>query len=1010
MVYRYISIILIFNVVCFSTSVEAAEYPTLSSLVEAVIDVPVGSDYNRAYFEIERRIQTGRVTVSQQGIEALNLLLLDTLFNTNDESLRGIARQLVLRFPQAIVGQQLVSYLEDEPQDSLHLADTTEALLVRLHDVSVYEALIEDLQEGTISRKHQVIKRLIELGDARAIDPLRSLITADSADDRLRLSGENAIRQLRFQRDFGISCGFNLPEKALAILGDHGTVVMPWPKNEMYEWYDQEYPFVTTDLIYHTHMILVRAAIDELENLFMKKDLATLSQVWFQECLKQAAAIENDDLKELALDNAALLAVAAVLCGELDLLALDEFQLDQTRRSHVESELSRVRDASYLGFSPLLGVVEDYTEYSLRGRFSASKTAGYFQGQTWLARAVFPVSDDRSTRRALLLVHALLNEKQLRELWLKQDSTIGFIAGPQDDPDVWMYLDLAETVSGKLGPAALLAVLSSEEKLESFRDLASHWSPPKTNISVGLLSKNLIGLRLMGTRSSADSQLFQLLMCDSRWPVTGMQVVAGLLGSERANEHLQKSFGASVQNYIESLSTSAAQGVMHGFMDTHRALFEVPAGLPSVFKTAQWQDKQINASLGAWAETRHAAAPYLKSAHHYEGSSVFSDRFHGYVEPYPEFYRRLKKQAESWHQLFEKLGLYEAIDEEIIATKKELRNKKGRPAATVYDQELNLQRLDRHRWPEFMTILDRLADLSERELGREAQTLNDGIFLKGLGCRLGSLSFNHSSSKVSQEPMSRIINVATEYQSGMVLEAGVGPALAIFVAVPDSNQTIVCRGAVYSYYELILPMFEPLDDKVWSDLSLGGTILGQGPWLAGFPDLFYQPILAREQLQGFSKFNKNQWHANGRYPWQWGNTSFWGTAPWVGGRTRAVDADVLMELAGQNDLDGDLQQFVNRQLALHSDQSKVLQYWRSTLDDLAADDNHKNKVSEDLGSMRLFWGLQAMGVYGETSDLDRLSLLESLIGGLERKRAAWQSSLLWSLEHVRMQAGVSAVQ
>jgi hypothetical protein len=40
--------------------------------------------------------------------------------------------------------------------------------------------------------------------------------------------------------------------------------------NEMYESYPSEYPFVSADLAFHTFMILVRAALDELEQLVLR--------------------------------------------------------------------------------------------------------------------------------------------------------------------------------------------------------------------------------------------------------------------------------------------------------------------------------------------------------------------------------------------------------------------------------------------------------------------------------------------------------------------------------------------------------------------------------------------------------------------------------------------------------------------------------------------------------------------------------------------------------------------
>lgn len=986
-----------------SNPVQAENYSSLTENIQAVRQASGSDESMKALYLLRDRLSLGEISMDSKGATELTHFLLDLAFESEYSVQRMIARQMLVQNPHPAAESRLKKYLETETDDPLKLRDTAIQVLALVHSESVLNLLVEDLQAGQSSTIIKAIKRMVDLGDYRAAESLvalqaDSLLTTRLAEghaERLRqhrnspsdsqalkfgqresrkvlTATTNALNKLQLMHDHGIRCEFNLPAKAMDKLGHQGALVMPWPKNEMYEWYDEKYPFVTTDFIYHTHMILVRAAIDELESLSMKENLGILSAELAQGSLGQAEKLKDKSLKKLALNNAALMLVPAVLCGAMD---LDQLDLDMSLRSMVEAELARIRSAQYHGLSPLLDVEEDYTEYKCAGSGSnRNGEAGFFQARTWLGRAAFPVSSKTKTQRALLLVHATLIDYEVLTRWQDLDALATFLAGSKDDPDVLMYFELAESISGLDGLDAVMDIIHNEKHLAQFMAKAQQWPAPTINTGVNPDRESSLGFRFLGQRSSPDGVIFQELLEEGKWPVSGTQVVNGLFRT-----------GRTIAN---------APGVMTGYVDCHKPLFDLSPDLLPVFKSALWQDKITNSCLGAWAESRHVAAPYLKNAHTYSGLSMMTDGFHGYVEPVPHFYRQLKLQAEAWHKLFVKRDLYPEIEGEMHDN------------GTVTE---NL-RLDSKQWPRFISILDQLADLADREILGKEQTVQDGVFLKSLGKQLRHLSFNHSSMNVAEEPMARIIGVAADYQYGQVLKAGVGHAVPLYVAVPYGEKTIICRGAVYSYHELLLSPQNHLDDHQWGGLSAGQSILDKEPWLAEASELMYQPLLKREELQKLSQFTKEIPHMSlgRRFPWRDEFQSYQGAPPWSGCLANAEDTDILLEMAGTEDLAPKLHLFVNHQLSRFAAQPEVLAYWRSFLDLVGSGQNHRYSMLKDINIMRTFWALQVLAQYGNQSDWNLLRPIEGKFKEFprgNRKYDAWLPALDWSLKYAQQQTG-----
>jgi hypothetical protein len=171
----------------------------------------------------------------------------------------------------------------------------------------------------------------------------------------------------------------------------------------------------------------------------------------------------------------------------------------------------------------------------------------------------------------------------------------------------------------------------------------------------------------------------------------------------------------------------------------------------------------------------------------------------GYVEPVPEFYNRL-------------LALTQMTTD-------------GLDSMNVLDDtsKYRLERLE--------TVLERLVDLSERELANEELTAEDYEFIENFGDELNSV-ISEVDDKAKKTTI--VADVHTDGNTLLVLEEGVGYVDTIVVAykVPD-GRVLVGAGPVMSYYEFKQPMRERLTDEKWREM-LSSKPPEKPEWYANF--------------------------------------------------------------------------------------------------------------------------------------------------------------------------------
>jgi hypothetical protein len=293
----------------------------------------------------------------------------------------------------------------------------------------------------------------------------------------------------------------------------------------------------------------------------------------------------------------------------------------------------------------------------------------------------------------------------------------------------------------------------------------------------------------------------------------GLDVMA-VLGSDRARHWLKQLGDDRYEGYDDELADLTARFAAVNTGDWNRnmywswlyalkALLE-PAGegYPAFMRTDAWADKQLSAALASWSQLRHDTILYAKQSYTMMATAVRPQpkMVEGYVEPVPEFYARL-------------LALTRMT-------------RKGLDDMAVLDDQA------RNRLTSLEKIIERLLDLSQRELAGQRLDDKDYAFIRSFGDQLDAVVTGVDSD--GQET-TIVADVHTDGNSGKVLEEGTGYLHTMVAVYPMPDGGLVAGvGPVLSHYEFKQPMSNRLTDEAWKQMLREG----KGPRLPEWAQTF----------------------------------------------------------------------------------------------------------------------------------------------------------------------------
>ncbi|OGO36660.1 MAG: hypothetical protein A2W35_20965 [Chloroflexi bacterium RBG_16_57_11] len=637
-----------------------------------------------------------------------------------------------------------------------------------------------------------------------------------------------------------------LSAEQLEQLADAGVVASPADYPEFHVLYKETVQsnlpvFVTSDALLHAYHLTFDQLLHSLEEGVFLPKLRQLNQA----LLAQAQA-EYEQLKGAPWEDPARGIYAYLAVGSK--LADPDFQLPEVVNDTAQAELDLIEAAGGPAPSPIfphLKYGEDYSQYVPRSHYTKSEALkAYFKAMMWYGRMTFRLNDPQDpeagpdeSRMSLLLALAVRDGKAgsipALELWRVLYDPTAFLVGRSDDLTIEDYLKVIDKV---YGPQADLNYIADDTRLQAF--IAATDGLPAPRI-LGLLSDDykpleaVKGLRLMGQRFVADAYIFQELIhpkVPGRFLPSGLDVMA-VMGSERAATWLMqdpttRNTGFANQfdqltGWIRSLSQDDwVETSYNTWLYTLRPLLDPPGeGYPLFMQSTAWQDKQLNTALGSWAELKHDTLLYAKQPYGGIGGCGWPAPpdpvvAQSYVEPVPEVFARIAALAEMTRQGLEERGLLQLIpmDDEY--------------APTLSDRLNSLASKARQ-----------FKAMAERELQGRPLTEEEETSLRAFGDYLEEVVIWANGGKPEPDPAAIIADVATDPNTGEVLEVGIGNVHEIYAVAPipqadGSLALTVARGGIFSYYEF--PSRERLTDEAWREKVKDGETPNQPAFTGGF--------------------------------------------------------------------------------------------------------------------------------------------------------------------------------
>lgn len=546
-------------------------------------------------------------------------------------------------------------------------------------------------------------------------------------------------------------------------------------------------------------------------------------------------------------------------------------------KADVEKELELMNKHEGFSESPLFFYREDYSQYVPRGHYTRSeKLKNYFKAFMWYGRismllkgsddipegktspanpkALISTKDAKiQTTGATLITSYFASNKEIKNKWDRIYSVTAFYVGLSDDLGPYEYMKSLDNVFGNHFSASDL----NDENLLKLKEELAKFAAPKIYGGTGECEKIIgpggqfkpedldeclgksKGFRLMGQRFIPDSYMFSEIVSPNvdklqqkTVPFTACFIpdygymrcfprgldVMGLLGSKQAQKILSESgddnyigFENKFNNLSEEVNSFTVEdwnkNLYWSWLYSLKSLLkDYDEGYPTFMRTDAWHQKQLHSALASWAELRHDTILYAKQSYTMT-MTVTSVRpppppekpVVGYIEPVPEFYNRLLALSRMTKDGLEEL---EVLDD------------------TAKSRLSNL-----------INILQRLRDLSSKELENKELTQEDYDFIKNFGNELNNVIAD-VDDKAKKTTM--IADVHTDQNTKQVLEEGIGHVDLIIVAykVPD-GRILIGAGPVMSYYEFKHPMADRLTDEKWREI-LGSAAPEKPEWTKTF--------------------------------------------------------------------------------------------------------------------------------------------------------------------------------
>jgi Protein of unknown function (DUF3160) len=478
----------------------------------------------------------------------------------------------------------------------------------------------------------------------------------------------------------------------------------------------------------------------------------------------------------------------------------------------------------------------DFSQFKPRGHYTDSEALQrYFRAMMWMGRIDFRLietQDDGSQvfhRRQLdaaLALQALMDDAALAD-WKGVDATVTAFVGEHD----YMHLLELDELLASVGveDQSQLSQVPGERIAQAIIDgqfgqqrIASHIM--RAGAGAGRLPLNA-SFAFFGQRYVVDSHVFSNVVfdrvpsrvlpnpLDAAFAALGNDQAVGLLSEELAKEAGYPGALAATRALVDQHPAEYWQGSLYtSWLGALRTLSpNAPgagpeaAGLPGVARTEAWGRRLLSTQLASWAQLRHDTILYAKQSYTGGAGCDFPD---AYVEPYPEFFRKLVAFAERG------AGLVETLDFSLTsntALADQVRAYFGNLArvSTTLAEMAEAQRTGVPHGAEHLKFIKQAIRIEGGGSGDPWQTgwYKELFFDQGAGLEFDPTIADVHTDVGGDVPVPR---------PPSVLHVGTGMPRTIVVTIDTCEGPRAYAGAVFAYHEQVEPGFTRLTDEEWS--------------------------------------------------------------------------------------------------------------------------------------------------------------------------------------------------
>ena len=582
-------------------------------------------------------------------------------------------------------------------------------------------------------------------------------------------------------------------------LAQNGFAIVAGENEQLFHIYEQndyrQFPsFVTTDLFLQLYHLYFDCMLRELE----EQKLDSLVRLFCHESLRAFTVKQYD--QDGGLDTLAAMTwlntyftVASALIHEKEPVGNADAQHEYRQVMKSEDDIS-----TFLGYEDAKFA---YSLFRPRGHYTRNSTLQrYFRTMMWLQTVPFQTDRPFDMFKVALLAREVYYNTRLSALYKQLTQPLDWLMGMPDDVSIAQVGELLhEMATDDLDPNDLGKRIDGiAEKQTRLRPKFQHTSRNK--------------VRLMPQRYQPDAEVLQEMVDYDGKPTQratpkGLDVFAAL-GVSAAEQLLMEEGNAwkGFKPMLEKMKQRMGeidwqQTISTQWMQTLKTVNDKDGQVPYFMATPEWELKNLNASLGSWAELKHDAILYAKQPMGAEcgGGGPPDPVVQGYVEPNVGFWKKAIELLDNTHQLLKEQNM---LTEKIANATQRIREE-----------------------AQF------LLRISEKELAGKLPTDEEMDQLKCIGA-----TFENISLDLIREPDQylmgwddvqgtdrRVALVADVYTANAdnnptksILYEAVGNADEIYVVVEIGGYLYLTRGAVLSYREFTQPLGpQRLTDEEW---------------------------------------------------------------------------------------------------------------------------------------------------------------------------------------------------